>query len=447
MRTIMSFATQGAGVTLSLDRAPANIAGQGESVLVTITGVPAAGTQTIGASLAAVLNGHPRVKSALESALSAVIGSPPSPLYFDTRTPLADALLWEALYVGPPVGFCALDQRWPVGRIATTRRELDVRLFVPPLRIVAVLAANGREGRPQFAAILAAVTADRPSGAVPAVLHVIASEDAVIDAATAAAANGAPVTVERIAGTQPDVARQITDAQPHILHVLSHGGLFGAVWSLFLATAADDHPGADPQQRGSVPLPAAELARALQPVNPWLVVLGACATADATANGPALANELASAGVPTVVGMRRLVDLRAMNQFCKALYPQVLELVDKTLVQGRGAPLDWVAALTGPRSVLGAPDPNECDTWTDPVLYAQHQTLQVVMTGSPAAADTRGGDVRPTSAVIDLAARRGELAQWQSFLVNLDPETPSAVHSEVRAKIAALESALPGGAS
>jgi hypothetical protein len=47
-----------------------------------------------------MLNTHPRVKDALAVALSAAPGAPPSPLYFDVRAAAADALLWEALYVG-----------------------------------------------------------------------------------------------------------------------------------------------------------------------------------------------------------------------------------------------------------------------------------------------------------------------------------------------------------
>jgi hypothetical protein len=441
MRTIMAFATHGDGMTLALDLAPVNVPDQGVSFPVVVPNGAEEGIEAVGGSLAALLTNHPAVKGALTAALAANVDAPPSPLYFDVRAPAADALLWEALFVGPPVGFCALDHRWPIGRIASVRRELDVRVFVPPLRIVAVLAANGRRGLPQFKALLAAVSATRPDGTVPVTLHVIVSEDEVFDAATAAAAADGRVSVERIAGSEPAIARQIAAALPHVLHVLSHGGTSGGVWSLFLATPGDDRPDADPMHRGSVTLRAATLTRALQPSNPWLVVLSACATAAVPGDGPALANELASSGVPAVVGMRRMVDLTAMNRFCAEFYPQVLALVDGQLSLGRGASVDWAAALTDPRTVLSDGNPCATDAWTDPVLYAQNQPLQVVMTQVPA---SRAPAAPPD--VITLAERQGELARWRSFLSTLDASTPQDVVDEVRTMIAKLEAALGGAA-
>ena len=52
----------------------------------------------------------------------------------------ADELPWEQIY-DVQHGFCALDERWPIGRIARRRRQIKVRTFEPPLRIVAVLSA------------------------------------------------------------------------------------------------------------------------------------------------------------------------------------------------------------------------------------------------------------------------------------------------------------------
>ena len=356
MRTVMTFATQGDGMTLTLDLAPANIAGQGESVVVVVPDGTAEGVEAVGGALATVLNSHPTVKDALRLVLAANASAPPSPLYFDVRAPAADALLWEALFVGPPVGFCALDRRWPVGRIASDRQPVEGRVFTPPLRIVAVLAANGRRGLPQFEAMRKAVTAERPEGSIPAVLHVIAAEDEVVDAATRAAAADPRVTVTRITGNAPDIAAQIDAARPHVLHVLSHGGrLPGPTWALFLATSAETPT---PRQRGSVSMSATMLVQALEKSKPWLVVLGACSTADATDDGPALAHRIASSDiVPAVVGMRRMVDLTTMDRFCKQLYPQVLARVDATLTAGEAADLDWAAALTDPRIVLSGARP------------------------------------------------------------------------------------------
>jgi hypothetical protein len=39
--------------------------------------------------------------------------------------------------------------------------------------------------------------------------------------------------------------------------------------------------------------------------------------------------------------------------------------------------VDWAQALTGPRKALSNPNPELVDAWTDPVLYAQYDALDV----------------------------------------------------------------------
>ena len=181
------------------------------------------------------------------------------------------------------------------------------------------------------------------------------------------------------------------------------------------------------------------LTEALQPSKPWLVVLSACATAAVSGDGPALANELASSGIPAVVGMRRIVDLTAMDRFCGEFYPQVLALVDGQLAPGQGVSVDWAAALTDPRTVLRGDPEGVDDAWTDPVLYAQNQPLQVVMTQAAPSVPAP-----PPPEVLALAERQGELARWRSFLATLDASTPQDLVDDVREMIAKLEAGLGG---
>jgi hypothetical protein len=219
---------------------------------------------------------------------------------------------------------------------------------------------------------------------------------------------------------------------PHILHVLCHGGSAAGLRSLFLASATDDGPATDPLVRGSVAIPSGPLAATLLQGSPLLVVLSACDTAS-VGDGPALANEIVSAGVPAVIGMRRIVDLGAANTFCKALYPALLELVTAKLMPGTPAILDWAGALCVPRTVLGGADPSTSSDWTDPVLYAQGQPLQVV-TVPPA----------PAKPEVDLVRLRGKRDKLRTFLSTADPTMPADVIAKIAATVAEIESTLAG---
>ena len=432
-RTIVSFEPFGATTVFKLEDAPNDIPGIGENEIADVSPLAGEGIIERGKALLERLTKHPPVQAGLHAALTAPPGGEPAPLYFHMLAASADELPWELIYDGQH-GFCALDERWPIGRIARRRRHIKVRTFEPPLRIVAVLSAAGRSGLPQLKVLLKAVASD-DAAAIGTHLHVISADEAVLDAA----AGLANVSAQMIAGQARDLRKQIKKAKPDILHLLCHGGAAAGLRRLAFATLADVDAvaGGAPAEAaiGSLGLTVADLISALQSCDPWLLVLGACDTAEA-ADGPALAHDLASGGIPAVVGMRRLVDLGDTNRFCTALYPEILAAI-KTAVAVDGPPgertIDWATSLTAPRISMSGADPSRVDAWTDPVLYVQDDPFKVAPT-------------LPTRSQVDYSRQRGKLDVWEGYLAKLDPATTNpAVLAEVLRTIAELRASLAQG--
>lgn len=425
-RTIVGFERLGDLTVLKLVDAPTDIPGMGENAIVRLA-MPDGTPVERGRALLEQLSLHPPVKDGLAAALTLPASSEPAPLYFHVVAAAADELPWEELYAAPH-GFCALDPRWPIGRIAKRRRPMKTRTFVAPLNLVAVLSAAGRSGLPQFRALLDALDSEN-ARAIGVRLTVISGEQAVLEAAHAV---GQPnVSAQMIASTPSDLAGQIKRARPHLLHLLCHGGAVAGVRTLAFAHRADFEGGED---TGSVRLKVPALASALLSCDPWLVVLSACETAGAT-GAPALAHDLVCHGVPAAVGMRRLMDLGDTNRFCKAMYPEVLATVRDAVVSD-GPPevreIDWAASLTAPRLSLSGVDPSQTDAWSDPVLYVQDDPLRVFPASSAPSADS-------------FSRLRAHLAVWEEYLAALDQVTVDpGVLEYVRNRIAELRQQLPG---
>jgi hypothetical protein len=293
-----------------------------------------------------------------------------------------------------------------------------------------VLSAAGRDGRPQLEALRNAIA----SAKIGVRLHVITGDEDVLAAAT-----GPGVTGEWIAPSSPQLCAQIGAAKPHLLHVLSHGGVVAGVSTLSFGTIPDFD--SDRKDAGSLPVFVQDLVRALAECDPWLVVLSACqsaATAEATdmSHGRALAHDIVSAGVTAVVGMRRLVDLQDTDRFCQALYPEVLAAMREAVVPAPdGEPhgervLDWAAALTKPRRVMSGADPSLVDSWLDPVLYVQRDDLRVFPPSQR---------LSPT----DYAGLQGKLDLYRDSKAKLvDSAAPESTVAEVSARIADIEAML-----
>jgi hypothetical protein len=420
-RTVVAVEPLGTQVTIKLDNAPLVVQGLGDPMVIDLGAVTGDTPTELGRAIFELLYQCDAIKQTLTNTFAGAVNAPLSPLYFHIRAHAADSVPWELLH-RTPGGFCVLDPGLPIGRIATSPRQVNTRPFQAPLRIVAVLSAADRSGMDQLTTLMRLVEGPA-AAALDMRLHVISGEEKVLDAAT-----GPRVSSELIGRTHPALAAQIAAARPHLLHVLCHGGAVAGTRVLSFAHFGDfeaDHA------EGSIRMSAGQFAAAALGSESWLVVLAACETADG-AGGPALANSVVSEGVPAVIGMRRLVDLSAMERFCDALYPEIMELLARKLAAGNEAEvrvLDWASVLTNPRQVLSGADPTAADTWSDPVLYCQEQLLQVFLP-SPALSprDFAG-----------LSARRETFAEVRG---RLPRHTPPDVLAEMDAKIAELDRQL-----
>lgn len=428
MRIIVNFDAVGRSTVLALDKAPFDIAGKKVGRQIRIGSLAGANALARGQELVRMLERHQPVKEALKITLSHPPATDPQPVYFRVVSPAADALPWECLY-HPQRGFVALDPRWPLARIGTSVHDLRERSFRPPFRVVAVLSAARCDGLLQFEGIDAAVRRARRDD-LDVQLHVITGQRSILDAIEK---NAAPyLSVEKIAATPTALQRQIGSARPSILHVLCHGTYSGTVPGLAFATQQDllgDEP------VGNVVLATEQLAGELQPHDPWLVVLAACETAR-SGDGAGFAHKLVDAGLPAVIGMRRLVDLTAMNVFTAAVYPEIFALIQSTVAAARADSrprvIEWSSALTAPRqaATVGV-DETVVDAWTDPVLYSQQDDLKVLIEPvDPVAAEEQ-------------ARLRGALAAWIEYRQTRDPvDTPADLLAEADETIARLRRLL-----
>ncbi len=157
-----------------------------------------------GEAIVALLRQQDPVRQGIESFLNLPPDAEPTPLYFHVRSETADAVAWEQMFA-KPLGFWALDQRCPMGRIAERVATVRGRGFAPPLRVVAVLSAAGRDPRPQLDALRTSIA----NAKLPVRLHVIAGDDELV-----AAVDGPGETAELTTGTSPELCRQIAAARP-----------------------------------------------------------------------------------------------------------------------------------------------------------------------------------------------------------------------------------------
>jgi hypothetical protein len=428
-RTVITFQPSGRSIFVSLERAP--ILFQPNSTKVNLTKITGETLVDRGRAILQLIAAQEPVRSSLQWTFALPEDAAPAPLYFHIRAEAADVVQWEQIY-DDQHGFFALDARWPIGRIASTVRQVQGQAFTPPLRVVAVLAAAGRDATAQ----LTALSTEAARSVVPATLHVITGDDELADAA-----RNAGGTAELIAGSPTQLCKQIAAAQPHLLHVFCHGGRVANAPVLAFATAADVDAGQD--DYGSVRVFVPELVRALTVgSNPWLVVLNACETAaigpddvNSVANG-AIAHEMVSGGLTAVIGMRRKVELQSANTFCALLYPELFALIADALTAVQvdraraDAVIDWAPALTAPRRAMSGADPAERDRWLDPVLYAQSDDLHIAPTATDQSAE-------------HYARLQGERASFVAFLATLDAATANAdVVAAIHERIAAIDREL-----
>jgi hypothetical protein len=374
-----------------------------------------------GAELVKVLRRSRAVKSVLDAMVTL---DPVSPIYLrfaGDAEAVVDRLPWEQLYATPP-GFFALDARWPIARIPARTQDPRSREYRAPFAVVAILSAAERDGLPQFEAIADAVEAARGDG-LPVTLHVLTGQREVHEAAKTRGVDY--VTVDWIGTTPAKLSAQIKAARPAILHILCHGASSSAEPGLSIATRKSITGGPDAQH---IYLGVAAAVRALQSTEPWLVVLAACESANSR-DTQSLTRALVESGAPAVIGMRRIVDLSAIDAFCGDVYPELLRIVREAVSPDKPATyLEWAPALTVARQNAAQRAAAADESWADAVIYLQDEHLEFVM----ASADAE-----------QIAELEGELAQYRVFLGRSDLKSfPEGLVEEARQKMADIRAKL-----
>jgi len=340
----------------------------------------------IGTYMMEALFRHPAVEQAIVQQL-AKGDHHPQPLL--VRVPReAETMPWETLRTRE-AGFLALDPRSPIARLCPYEREPTTTDFQPPLRVLAVIAADDDPERDwdtsEWVALLGALeTADfRVS------VKALVANPRVL--AEIEAADSSNVGVEATyVGRRRDVVREITSFEPNILHFFCHGRDAGGKPSLRISTRGSVNAVAAPITFEAADIPvqtASEL---------WLVVLNCCGSAAADHHVGSFAFTLVEGGVPAVVGMRQEVEVTHANAFTESFYEALMSELRKPLERlNEQVEIDWPATMHMPRMAIAEMCAGEDGTrvaaessreWTLPALYLAHRAHRVI--GRPPAGDT-----------------------------------------------------------
>jgi hypothetical protein len=416
----------------------------------------------IGGYMMDALSQHPAVKQAIEQQLS---GGEDATRPLLVRVPIeAESLPWETLFANG--SFLALDRRWPIARLSPGDGEKSVKDFQPPLRILAVLAADEKVTDTDDASEWRALLQSLEAAAFPVVVKALVAQDALRDEINATRSR----TVTAEADFVPPgrrLVQEIGSYKPHILHFFCHGLSVNGTSTLQIGTRLFVKQAGSP-----VHFRPNDIQQSLAS-DLWLVTLNCCESAQSNDGVGSFAFTLVSQGVPAVAGMRKPVSATNANTFTRGFYRALIQELGAVLKQlDQDVEIDWPAMLHEPRMDLAeanrGPDPlptaaQSCWAWTLPALYLGWRSHQLV--GRPPAADTRPiGPVvsKVPSRLLGLLGLRGETgpvlsAEQRAYaqaklellreLVRLQLGAPQEVLDEYRAEIEELERQLYGSTS
>jgi hypothetical protein len=342
----------------------------------------------IGSSLAESLSKHPAIEHELKGVLA-----DGGAIYLRLDPAVADDLPWEALHT-PNEGFLAFNRNWPIARVKSVRRSVKTeRMFVPPLKLFALLAPTG-PNVPAHDEWESLYTALARSG-LNLKVKVLVCDDELKS------------RIDKIAekenwiecGFVPEQAElfgQIAAFEPHLIHFFCHGK---ASSPPFLQ--AGNRIDFKRNQPGSVTMEASQISQRADPnENVWLVTLDCCETAlqgsDSTSRSRPFASSLVIDGVPAVIGMREPLDQAVATRFCGLFYSSFLADFKNEIKlarrQQRPAKLQWASALFAARQELcSLADKTKqvsvvaqaAKDWTIPVLYTRPETFTLTIADDP----------------------------------------------------------------
>lgn len=394
-------------------------------------------------------------------------------LLIEDEAPEAQGLPWECLRDAAGE-FLALDASPLVCRTVTPKKQLKplTRTWTPPLQVLAVLAATGKQpdGR-RLTAIkeLQALVAGLDSApAMPYRLRVLGCDDELDDATPDTDPklwieqqdDGDRLSYDRLESLG-QIEDEIERLEPHVVHLFCHGfadpDRDNLPPHLELALRFDQLAR---KERGQLRVEARELGDILaaHPAT-WLVVLNCCLGA-AAGESISFARELMSdpdLDLPAVVAMREAIDRRDAHLFCERFYDTMTDELAAAIADAKPRDLLWAQTLPPVRQALckarcqSLASADRCAEWTLPVLYVRREPFQLVEPGHglPPAPVAPAADVGPPQGDVpanDLDAEEilGQLRIFKDIreeLVQI-PNLPPDRIAKVDARIAELRRKL-----
>ena len=387
-----------------------------------------AAVQQHGQKILQALTSHQPVSMALNMILGTPFGEVHA-LYFALDVEEVENLCWETL-CNQQGTFLALDQRWPIARMARSviDRPMPVHNFDSPLKILAVLSAMNIKAELEWNNLKQAVENARQKG-LDIKMKVLVGEEDLLQTIQAELDNELTgVEVDPVPDRTSDLAGILKDFRPNIVHFFCHGNTgFGAAW-LELATILDRLQN---KPNGSVNLSMDQLSNMLLFDELWLVTLNCCKGGQAEEDLHSMAHQLVANGVPAAIGMLEPIDAGDAHEFCAGFYPAVFDLLQATFdklnnsPEAQAAEIEWAEALWPARADLCEKynnDPVNNREWALPVLYVQTQPFHV-----------------------DLRLLREQKQRAQAVagaLQALPPDTPDAVRTQLLAMLADIPEEL-----
>ncbi len=343
----------------------------------------AAGTVAdLGEALLDLLLSHPSIPRQID----AVAGDDGS-LLIEDLTAAAQSLPWEALK-DRNGKFIALRDAPLLGR--SVRRLLGgepmARVFQPPLRVLAVLAAAGQQqdgsvltAKKEAQAIVRGLSAVQGPEFELLVLGVDDEVEAIL-----AAANDSRLRYRELRGLV-ELEEALREHKPHLLHFFCHGFADeDTPPRLDLALRSDQVAGF---ANGSLLLEADQIVDLIGMANPQsqllMLSLNCCLGAAATETISLARDLMKNTDLPAVIAMREAIDRRDAHAFAETFFGEARRLIGDLLAGGLPDTLDWTRVLPAVRTRLcidrcqRLSRAKDCKEWTLPVLYTRREPLRI----------------------------------------------------------------------
>jgi hypothetical protein len=383
--------------------------------------------ETTGSALLDDLRQHKNLDPALNNTINSLLGSPDRGVHIEIHSVarIAHNMPWEALHDATH-GFLALASGIPFTRIVQPARPEARRtgaVFDGRLRIVAVIAASGIPGHPEWDALRVALS----SWSGELACKVLVDDAALRDAVNGAGLAG--VAAELVPKTASDLVQAIDAFTPHFVHLFCHGqSASGGILEIANAGTAFGGP--------PIYLTPVDLAPALR--SSWLVILNACSTgqAHAAANTSSFACTLVEQGVPFVTSMLQDIPAGDAHRFAQAFLGKALADLKAQVAKGTPFVLAFSQALVVSRNNIAGGNPilpARVKEWTFPILCAAPTEFTIRPVASMDGADHQ--QATATAAQIRLLTQ---------FLIDDDLTAQQRLRIEKR--IALLEAELTSGA-